>query len=152
MLAQIRAGEPGDAAFLAESWRAMLDELRLAPGGFVPDWHERLTEHFAAGIADRSQGWVVAIQGEERIGSAGAFVRSSVIGDVQRRRSAAVAGVYVLPAFRRNGVARRLVTAAIDWCRQRGCTEVRLQASEAAEPLYRALGFEDGSELVLKIG
>ncbi len=151
MPAEIRPGELGDAAFFAEAWRAMLEELDLAPGGLVPDWRERLTEHFSTGIADGSQGWQVATLGSELIGTAAAFVRSSVVSDVQRRRSAVLAGVYVLPAYRRGGVARRLVTSTIAWCRKRGCTEIRLQASNAAEPLYRALGFEDASGFVLKI-
>ncbi len=151
MLAQIRPGGPGDAAFFAEAWRAMLDELDLAPGGLVRDWRERLTEHFSAGISDGSQGWQVATLGSEPIGTAAAFLRSSVVSDVQRRRSAVLAGVYVLPAHRRGGVARQLVTSTIAWCRERGCTEIRLQASKAAEPLYRALGFEDVRGLLLRI-
>jgi GNAT superfamily N-acetyltransferase len=151
MRAEIRPGEPGDAAFLADTWRAMLDELDLAPGGLVSDWRERLIEHFSAGIAGGSQGWLVAAAGHERVGTAAAFMLASVLGDVQRRRTAVLAGVYVFPAYRRRGLARLLVAAALDWCRQHGCTEIRLQASEAAEPLYRTLGFEDACGLVLKI-
>jgi GNAT superfamily N-acetyltransferase len=32
-----------------------------------------------------------------------------------------IGDLYVLPEARGNGIARRLVQAAIDWCRARGC-------------------------------
>jgi aminoglycoside 6'-N-acetyltransferase I len=151
MLDEIRPGEPRDVLFLAESWWAMIEELGLAPAGFLPDWRARLAEHFSAGIADGSQGWFVADRNGERTGCAAAFLRASVIGEVQRRRSAVLAGVYVVPAFRRTGRARRLVTRAIEWSRERGCTQISLQTSASAEPLYRSLGFEDDRGLVLNL-
>jgi GNAT superfamily N-acetyltransferase len=152
MPVEIRPGTPADAGFFAEAWQRMLGELELAPGGLVDGWRERLAEHFAAGIADGSQGWFVALRGGERIGSAGTFLRRSLVSDIQRRRIAVLAGVYVLPAHRRGGIGRRLVVCAIDWARERGCTHVTLRASAAAEPLYRELGFEDDAGLILKLG
>lgn len=149
---EIRPGAPADAAFFAETWRRMLGELELAPGGLVAGWRERLTQHFAAGMADGSQGWFVAVRDGEPIGSAGVFLRRSLVSEIQRRRIAVLAGVYVLPAGRRGGVARRLVARAIAWARERGCTHVTLRASAAAEALYRELGFEDDSGLILKLG
>ena len=55
MLEEIRAAEPADAAFLADAWRAMSDEVGLAPSGFAAGWRERLIAYFSAGIADGSQ-------------------------------------------------------------------------------------------------
>jgi GNAT superfamily N-acetyltransferase len=45
------------------------------------------------------------------------------------------------PDHRRRGHSRRCVTALLDWYRDRGILTVDLRASEAAEPLYRSLGF-----------
>ena len=54
--------------------------------------------------------------------------------------------VYTPPGFRRRGIARTLVTALIDEARQRGATEISLDATAAGRPLYRALGFRDHGE------
>ena len=55
-----------------------------------------------------------------------------------------VSSVYVRPAARRAGVLRALVDAAVDWCRERGITEMRLH-NAADNPLsnaaWEALGF-----------
>ncbi|HEY1976622.1 MAG TPA: GNAT family N-acetyltransferase [Candidatus Baltobacteraceae bacterium] len=139
-----------EAPFLADCWKAMLDELSMAPGGFVPDWRERLTRFFAEGMADGRHGWFVA---RDRDGapfaSAGALIAETSV--IQARPMATIAGVYVRPAYRRRGVARELTEAAIAWARARHCTLVRLSASEPAETLYRNLGFERGRELVLRL-
>jgi GNAT superfamily N-acetyltransferase len=58
-----------------------------------------------------------------------------------------IGDLYVLPEARGNGVARRLVQAAIDWCRARGCSAVEVTTTplgEAAHGLsnfYSRLGF-----------
>ncbi|MGN1020600.1 MAG: GNAT family N-acetyltransferase [Aristaeellaceae bacterium] len=54
--------------------------------------------------------------------------------------------VYTVPAFRRRGIARTLVTALIGEARQRGATEIALDATPAGRPLYRALGFRERGE------
>jgi GNAT superfamily N-acetyltransferase len=149
---EVRAARLEDAAFFADAWHAMMDELGMAPDGFVPDWRERLTAHFAAGIRDGSQGWFVAAAGSLSVGSAAAFLARSVTVEIQYLRGATIAGVYVVPEHRRAGLARELVTRAIQWARECGCRAVRLQASPLGERLYRSLGFEDGGELILKMG
>jgi GNAT superfamily N-acetyltransferase len=139
-----------EAPFLADCWRAMLEELHMAPGGFVPGWRERLVRFFAAGMEAGSQGWFVARgPGGAPFASAGVLIAETSM--IQVQRMATIAGVYVDPAHRRNGTARRLTEAAIAWARERGCTLVRLSASEPAETLYRDLGFERGRELVLRL-
>ena len=59
-------------------------------------------------------------------------------------------GWYVIPAARRHGVGRALVSAAEQWARDRGChefasdTELDNSMSTAA---HRALGFEDAGAI-----
>ena len=139
-----------EAPFLADCWRAMLDELEMVPGGFEPNWRDRLSRFFAIGIEGGSQGWFVAREPDGApFASAGALIGETSL--IQLHPIATIGGVYVQPGFRRQGVARRLTEAAIGWARERGCMLVRLSASEPAEALYRDLGFVAGRELVLRL-
>lgn len=51
-------------------------------------------------------------------------------------------GIYTAPAWRRRGLARALVTAALEEARRLGLARVRLHASEEGRPLYATLGFQ----------
>ena len=61
-------------------------------------------------------------------------------------RRAHLMNVYTAPGFRRKGVAKMLVTALKDEAKQRGVTEISLDATEAGRPLYDALGFRPTGE------
>jgi GNAT superfamily N-acetyltransferase len=54
-----------------------------------------------------------------------------------------ISAVYVVPAHRRHGMARRLLEAALDWGRQAGCVEADLNTlvHNPARALYERLGF-----------
>ena len=59
---------------------------------------------------------------------------------------ATIWGMWVDPAARRRGSARRLLGAAFDWCDQRGLTSLSLEvlpANRAAIALYRSVGFTE---------
>lgn len=152
MLDSARADE---APFLADCWKAMLDELAALPGatvprGFVPDWRDRLAGFFAAGLAEGRHGWFVARSADEKpVACAGALIAETSM--IQVERIATIAGVYVEPAYRRRGLARRLTEAALEWARANGCTLARLTAGQPAEELYRAMGFTPGRELILPL-
>ena len=138
-----------EAPFLADCYKAMLDEAGLN-AGLRPDWHERLIRYFRQGMADDTQGWFVARgPGGVPYGSACAFL--SETSAVHLRPWATLAGVYVKPEMRRRGTARSLTEAAIAWAREHDCALVRLTASEPAEALYRNMGFVPGRELILRL-
>jgi GNAT superfamily N-acetyltransferase len=54
-----------------------------------------------------------------------------------------VYNVYVAPAWRRQGIARRLMEALIDAARDLDLRRVVLRTSAAGQPLYDSLGFVD---------
>jgi GNAT superfamily N-acetyltransferase len=53
-----------------------------------------------------------------------------------------VAGMYVHSQWRGQGVARQLLSAALDWCRTAGLGIVELHATKMGAPLYESVGFE----------
>ena len=68
-------------------------------------------------------------------------------------RFALISTVYVEPAFRRQGVLRSLMDAAIGWSRERGLTEMRLQNAidnPLALAAWDALGFRVVEQIRLR--
>lgn len=51
--------------------------------------------------------------------------------------------VLTLPEYRRQGIARRLMERALEWCSGRGVETVKLDATDLGRPLYLSLGFVD---------
>lgn len=62
-----------------------------------------------------------------------------------------IEGWYVEPDQRRRGIGRRLVAAAEQWARDRGCTEMGSDAelgNRVSRDAHRALGYREVLELV----
>lgn len=60
-------------------------------------------------------------------------------------------GLYVLPGFRRNGVARALVAAVAAWGRAMGGTHLASDAelrNRRSHRVHKALGFDETSRIV----
>ena len=60
--------------------------------------------------------------------------------------------IYTETAFRRNGVASRLVKEAIKWCSKNGYSRLALHASRKGRGLYRKQGFTRSWEMRLELG
>jgi GNAT superfamily N-acetyltransferase len=60
-----------------------------------------------------------------------------------------VHSVYTEPAFRGMGLARRILNAMIEYCRDNGWPRVSLHASEMGRGLYDDLGFKPTNEMRL---
>jgi len=70
-----------------------------------------------------------------------------MVGPGARRGN--ILNVYTSPEHRRQGLARKLMAAALEWCRAHGIRAVILHASEAGRPLYQSLGFRSTNEMRL---
>jgi GNAT superfamily N-acetyltransferase len=62
-------------------------------------------------------------------------------------RGGNILNVYTEPEFRRLGVARALMQAALDWCRANGIKAVILHASMDGRALYESIGFQPTNEM-----
>jgi ribosomal protein S18 acetylase RimI-like enzyme len=62
-----------------------------------------------------------------------------------------ILNVYTRPDCRRQGLARRLTGAAVEWCRSHGIATVILHASDDGRALYRSLGFQPTNEMRLTL-
>jgi len=97
------------------------------------------------------RGWL-AMAGEKVVAGAGVTIvpwPGSPEDPAQRR--AWIQNVYTEPEYRRGGLAKRLVEAAVEWCRAEGLINVALHASVFGRPLYEKLGFRQTNEMRLRL-
>ena len=58
-------------------------------------------------------------------------------------KAAHIMNIYTLPAYRKRGIAKELLTRIIEEANTRGCSKIELNATEAGKPLYQSCGFQD---------
>lgn len=108
--------------------------------------------YLAAALANGSlRGWLACV-GEQVIAGGVVLISPwpSHPYDGHCRR-ATILNMFTDPAFRRQGIARRLMQTMIDWCRKEGFAHVTLHASDKGRPLYESLGFEPTNEMRLDL-
>jgi GNAT superfamily N-acetyltransferase len=148
----IRRATPDDAALLARH-RGLVclavygwDEATV--DAQMPVWTAFFTDMLAE---SRYLGWV-AHDGETVLGSGALLVNAIVprpghAGD----RYGRVHSVWVEPAARRQGIARAIMLALIDYARTAMLVRLVLHPSDVARPLYAALGFTQQDEMALPL-
>ncbi len=78
-------------------------------------------------------------------------IRSDYVNGTESSPVGFVEGVYVAPAWRRQGIARQLFAAIGDWARARGCSELASDAlidNQTSQRAHRALGFRETERVV----
>lgn len=144
----LRSATPADAAVLADSWYAMLDECDLLAAEVDPRWREWVIEDFQTAIGVGAQAWLVVEDEGTLVACGAAFFRGGRAANALTGMSAMIAGIYTVPTHRHRGLARTITERLIEICRTRGCKTLRLRASVAGRPLYESLGFVAGDEMV----
>jgi GNAT superfamily N-acetyltransferase len=97
-------------------------------------------------IQGEARGWVAEADGQVVAGALVFLKESLPVPHLETCVRAYLANVFVEPAWRGQGLARRLTEASLAFCRGRGIPVVELHASLQAEPLYRSMGFVPTSE------
>ena len=67
--------------------------------------------------------------------------------DFPASRRGWILGIYTEPAFRRMGLARRIMETILEWCRAEGFAHVSLHASDNGRRLYESMGFRATNEM-----
>jgi aminoglycoside 6'-N-acetyltransferase I len=85
------------------------------------------------------------------IAMAEATLRRDYVNGCSTSPVAFLEGIYVRPAWRRQGAARQLCRAVEAWGRERGCREFASDAlidNETSHRMHEALGFEERERVV----
>jgi len=112
-----------------------------------PGWRERYVEYFSKKQDDNLGEHFVARWGDQVVGMAAVSVPEDYHAFVRGKFSGRINSVYVMPEYRRRGIARALMRATMEWLKRRGCVGVRLNSSEDGLALYQSLGFKPRREM-----
>lgn len=128
------------------------DAMWVEMGRLRPGEPDPTSAAYRKWLADRMQAGVlhgfVAEEGGEVLASGCVWIQ-----DVQPRPGhpltmwGYILSVYTVPAARRRGLARAIVTACMERARAAGCTRTTLHASVIGRRLYEQLGFEPTDEM-----
>ena len=144
---QVRRAAVEEAAIVGSQRRAMFCDMGYREGldamveAFVPWVRARMA-------AGEYLGWFAVAEDGEIAAGAGLWLMDwppHMIGTGSRRGN--ILNVYTEPAYRRQGLARRLTETTVEWCRAHGVGTVILHASDEGRALYRSLGFEPTNEM-----
>jgi GNAT superfamily N-acetyltransferase len=153
----VRLATVGDAIHVARHRAAMFRDMGVLSDGPVHDALVAATLAYLerAMPAGEYHGWLAEPAGAPGHVVAGAGVQLRPIvprpdpfrPDVLAAPQALLLNVYTEPAWRRRGIAERLVRAAVAWAAERGASGVVLHAAAEGRALYERLGFEATNEM-----
>ncbi|MGF6256302.1 aminoglycoside 6'-N-acetyltransferase [Ensifer sp. LBL] len=126
-------------------------EMRVALWPDTPAADHRAEVESCLAEGDRYASFLCEDEAGVAAGFAEASIRHDYVNGCETAPVGFLEGIYVLPAYRRRGVARALITAVERWATSRGCQEL---ASDTAtdnlrsQSLHMALGFEETERVV----
>ncbi|HEY7059595.1 MAG TPA: GNAT family N-acetyltransferase [Vicinamibacterales bacterium] len=146
----IRCAGESDVAVICDHRRRMFDDLgRPMDTAAIVAFETWLADALTSGLY---HGWLAQTPDGEVAGGAGLTVLPWPPGPHDPTgRLAFVYNVFTYPNHRRLGLARMLMTAIHDWCRQERIRTVRLHASPEGRPLYESLGYLTTNEMMLAL-
>lgn len=147
----VRPATMRDLAIVVELRLALLREHAANPlyAHLRADAPERARRLFAAQLRSPNEVILLAERDDGVIGIL-RCVQAAGLPLVSPTAYGYISSVYVIPQARRQGVLRALLAAALDWCRARGLTEMRLHnavENAAANAAWEALGFHAAEHL-----
>ncbi|RUS18928.1 acyl-CoA N-acyltransferase [Endogone sp. FLAS-F59071] len=154
----IRRGAPADEDVVAENTYKMWLDIGYSPESIVKDWREKTLDRLKVVKKDLKMATFVAISVDDEsnetvVGSAIVQLWDglhAIILTPEAQLLGYIWGVYVDPPHRERGLAAKVTQACVDYCKELGCTEVRLFASDMGRSVYERIGFINGREMKFK--
>jgi GNAT superfamily N-acetyltransferase len=148
----LRRASTGDLETLVAHRREMFRDMgysdEVALNTMAEKFRPWLLEHMHSG---NYHAWVACAPGGSIAAGAGLWLMDwppHMIGQSAQRGN--ILNVYTVANFRRRGLARQLMQAALDWCRENHIDTVILHASPSGRRLYESMGFAPSNEMRLR--
>lgn len=140
----IRKADLKDCEKLTELRIAMRRERESRTIENPKSFRKETFRYFAENIANQSFVAFIAEESVEVAATSGIlFYRVPPTLDNRSGRIAYIMNMYTRPAYRRRGIAGRLLNFLVEEARQRGCSKLTLNASEMGKTVYEKFGFTD---------
>lgn len=121
--------------------------LAVINGKDESEFEGEFTRLSAEYFTNGNQTTVLAFNGEKAVGCATmCYITLMPTFDHPTGKRAHIMNVYTNADYRRQGIARQMLTMLMDEARERGVTYVSLDATENGRPLYKSLGFDENEE------
>jgi ribosomal protein S18 acetylase RimI-like enzyme len=150
----LRAGTPADDELIAQHFYAMWQDLGVSDDNLQPDWVAICLKFVDQARRNlRYQSFVAEVEGAIA-GSVSGQIFSGLYPAVlapHHRQYGYIWGLYVEPAYRRQGIATQLTQQMVTYLKSVGCTKVVLNAAPKARSLYATLGFADSNLMELNL-
>ncbi|HZS98572.1 MAG TPA: GNAT family N-acetyltransferase [Terriglobales bacterium] len=148
----IRRASTADLETLIEHRRAMFQDMGYSDEAAMQAMSEKfrgwLLEHMNAGDY---LAWLATAPDGSTAAGTGLWLMDWPPHMIGRGRRGNILNVYTSANFRRRGLARALMQAALDWCKQNGIDTIILHASPSGRSLYESLGFAATNEMRLRL-
>jgi len=106
------------------------------------EYPETLVSHSRSYFLEGNQTTVLAFANGKAIGCASiSYIEVMPTFSHPTGKRAHLMNVYTNADYRRRGISRRMVNMLIKEAKEKGATEISLDATESGRPLYEALGF-----------
>ena len=122
----------------------MLSLMHSKPEADFGGEFTRLSEEF---FGSGDQTTILAYDGEKAVGCATlCYINVMPTFDHPTGNRAHLMNVYTNADYRRQGIARQMVTILLDEAKEKGVTYISLDTTKSGAPLYKALGFDFSEE------
>jgi GNAT superfamily N-acetyltransferase len=149
----IRLASTADLETLVAHRRAMFHDMGYTDQAAL----DAMSAKFRGWLLERMNrgdyhAWLATSENGEVAAGAGLWLMDwppHMVGRGARRGN--ILNVYTVEDFRRRGLARQLMKAALLWCGENGIDVVILHASPVGKALYESLGFAATNEMRLHL-
>jgi ribosomal protein S18 acetylase RimI-like enzyme len=151
---KIKEASSRDYPLIAEHFYRLWQDNDVSADSIEPNWCNitlQFIDHAERELSYKA--FVVEVDGTV-VGSTSCQLFAGLYPNVlaeQYRKYGYIWGVYVEPAYRGQGLAKRLTQKAITYLKTLGCTRAILHASPSGKPVYTKLGFKESNEMRLDL-
>ncbi len=148
----IRRATSADVALISHQRAAMFTDMGIDPvmvARMEPSFRDWVDERLTSG---EYLGWLAVAEDGQVVAGAGLWLNQWIPSPmIPSGKRGYILNVYTEPEHRRQGLAKRLVEACVEYCRTHELKAVVLHASEQGRPIYEGMGFTNTNEMRLTL-